>query len=338
MTIIYFSTVFRYAPNDQGGELVKLDWENKRVLNRVVISPKSLKINDPNPRGNSRGGRGIAVTNGKIYVASYCELQVFDLELNHLKNISHPLMSGLHEVFLVNDNQLWITCTPLDCALLLDLTTEKITKSYWPREMNAFQERWNLKPQELDKESDNRVKFLAAKENENPNHTHFNAISVWNGDVFGLLNRFGAVINLSNESVLIEEKNIWGCHNLLFSNEGLIFINDTRNQGIQIYDNKGKFIKRINLLPYHPISKKLKLYKMTAPLKVYLERRNLIKYGTVMPFFVRGLDINGDLLYFGISPASIICINWKTEQLIDVYNYSTDERIAVHGLRINKKE
>jgi hypothetical protein len=126
MTILYFSTVFRYAPNDQAGELVKLDWENKRVLNKVFVGPKTVTINDPNPRGNSRGGRGIVLANGKLFVASYCELQVYDLDLNPLFNITHPLMAGLHEIYKVNEHQLWLASTALDCALLLDLDTNEV--------------------------------------------------------------------------------------------------------------------------------------------------------------------------------------------------------------------
>jgi hypothetical protein len=335
MTNIYFTTVYRYAPNNQAGELVRLDWENKKVLNRVFVGPKSLEIDDPNPRGNSRGGRGVVVVGGKIYAASYCELQVYDQDFNLLRIISHPLMAGLHEIYKLNEQQLWITSTSLDCALLIDLVTDKVIKSFWPREIRTYQDRWNLTPQPLDKQADNRLKHIGVKENKDPNHTHFNAVSVWNDEVFGLLNRFGAVINLSTEKVLIEDKNIWGCHNLQFSKDGVIFINDTRNQGVHIFDSKGNFVKRINLLPFHPIGKKVKLYKKTAPLRVFLENKKIIKHGTVMPFFVRGLDLVGDHLFIGISPAAILCIDWRSEKLIDVFNYSSDIRMAVHGLKVD---
>jgi hypothetical protein len=115
----------------------------------------------------------------------------------------------------------------------------------------------------------------------------------------------------------------------------VIFINDTRNQGVHIFDSKGNFVKRINLLPFHPIGKKVKLYKKTAPLRVFLENKKIIKHGTVMPFFVRGLDLVGDHLFIGISPAAILCIDWRSEKLIDVFNYSSDIRMAVHGLKVD---
>jgi hypothetical protein len=334
MKNIYFTTVYRYAPNNQAGELVKLDWDNKKVLNQVFVGPKSLEIDDPNPRGNSRGGRGVAIAGGKIYAASYCELQVFDSDLNLIKIISHPLMAGLHELFKLNEEQLWLTSTSLDCALLIDLATDKVSQSFWPREMKAYQDRWDLTPQLLDKQADNRLKQIGMKENKDPNHTHFNAISVWNGEVFGLLNRFGAVINLTKGTILIEDKTIWGCHNLQFSKDGVIFINDTRNQGVHVYEKDGKLIKRINLLPFHPIGKKVPMYKKSAPLRVFLENKKIIKYGTVMPFFVRGLDLEGDHLFIGISPAAILCLDWRTERLIDCFNYSSDVRMAVHGLKV----
>jgi hypothetical protein len=56
MKKLYLSTVFRYAPVDQAGELLMVDWETKQVEKSVPVFPKALKFEDPNPRGNSRGG------------------------------------------------------------------------------------------------------------------------------------------------------------------------------------------------------------------------------------------------------------------------------------------
>jgi hypothetical protein len=334
MRALYFSTVFRYAPNDKAGELVKLDWDNKRIINKVFVGPKTMTIEDPNPRGNSRGGRGVVIVDGKVIVASYCELQVYDLELNHLYNITHPLMAGLHEIYTVNNHLLWLASTTLDCALLFDLNTEEVVQSIWPREMPSFQSHWNLKPLEIDKNADNRLKFIGMSEGKNPNHIHLNALATWNNDVYGLINRFGAIVNLTKGSILVEDKALWGCHNLRFLDDGTVFFNDTRNQGVSVFDKQGKFIKRINLLPFHPVGKKVNNYKKVASARKLLENLGLLKQATVMPFYVRGLDVVGDLLFVGMSPAAILCINWQSEKLIDTFDYSSDSRIAIHGLKV----
>ena len=58
--IVYFDTVKRTYPVREAGELVKLDWSAKKVLKTVPVYPFDPDIEeDSNPRGNSRGGKGM---------------------------------------------------------------------------------------------------------------------------------------------------------------------------------------------------------------------------------------------------------------------------------------
>jgi hypothetical protein len=314
--------------------LVKLDWENKHVIKKVSAAPKTITIDDPDLRANSRGGRGVVNAGGKVILASYCELQVYDLDLNHLYNYSHPLMVGLHEIHKVSERYLWLASTTLDCSLLFDLETSEVVDSFWPREMPEFQMRWNLFPLELDKNEDQRLRFIGKYEGRNPNHIHLNALSVWNDDVYALINRFGAIINLTKRTVLFEDRSVWGGHNLRFLEDGTAIFNDTRNQGIYFIDRQGSLIKRLDLIPFHPIGKKIPSYRRLNTIRKILERLKLNRQPTILPFYVRGLDIDGDILFVGISPAAILCIDWKKEKLIDLFDYSSDLRVSVHGLRI----
>lgn len=332
---IFFSTVFRYAPIDQAGELVKLDWENKQVVSKVSVAPRSLQFSDPNPRGNSRGGRGIAIINKKIIVAGYCELQVYDQQLNHLRNITHSLMSGLHEVYQAGENRLWVTSTTLNTGLLFNVDTGELLDEVWPQEIPAFKERWNLTPLQLDRSVDNRIRYLAKNIVKDPSHLHFNAITSFRGDLYGLFNRFGGVVNLSRQAVVLEDRSIYGAHNLIILPDGTIFVNDTRNQGVNIYNMDGRLVKRIDLLPFHKASRKVKHYKRADPVRKLLGALGMPRQDVVMPFFVRGLDIKDDLLYVGMSPAAILCVNWKTGTHVDTYDYTDDARKAIHGLHIN---
>ena len=334
MTKLYFSTVFRYAPIDQAGELVKIDWEEKRVEKKVPVLPKVLKFEDPNPRGNSRGGRGIAVVDGKVIMAGYCELQVYDFDLNPLFNISHNLFSGLHEVYYESDHRLWVTSTSLNTALLIDLDTGQLLDQFWPQEIPAFQERWGVKPRAINKEEDNRIRFLKKNIEKDPHHLHFNAFFRWKDENFGLFNRLGAVVNLTRNTVVFEDPKIKGCHNLNILDDGSIFINDTRNQAVNIYDMGGSLKKRINLLPMHPAGKKVLSRRLLNPARKLLNQVGLAKHEIAMPFFVRGMDIVEDLMYVGISPASVLCVNWESGKLVDSFTYTEDIRKAVHGLKV----
>jgi hypothetical protein len=290
---------------------VKLDWETKRVIRQVSAAPRTIAINDPDLRANSRGGRGVVIAGGRVILAAYCELQVYDLELNHLYNYSHPLMVGLHEIHKLSDRYLWLASTTLDCGLLFDLERSEVVDSFWPREMPEFQAHWDLKPLELDKNEDQRLKFIGKYEGRNPDHIHLNALTIWNNEVYALINRFGAIINLTRRTVLFEDRSAWGGHNLRFLDDGIAIFNDTRNQGVYFINQKGSLIKRINLSPFHPIGKKIPSYKRLEYLQKALDRLKLSHRPTILPFYVRGLDIDGDYLYIGISPASILCVDWK---------------------------
>jgi hypothetical protein len=267
-------------------------------------------------------------------MAGYCELQVYDLDLKPLFNISHNLMSGLHEVYHEVGHRLWVTSTSLNCALLIDLNTGKLLDQVWPQEVPTFQDRWGIKPRAINKKEDNRIRFLTKSIDRDPYHLHFNAFSTWKGEMFGLFNRLGAVVNLTTNTVVFEDPKIKGAHNLKILGDGTIFVNDTRNQAVNIYDMSGELKKRINLLPMHFAGKQVKRYKFLTPARQLLSTIGLSQQEIVMPFFVRGMDIQDDLLYVGISPASVLCLDWQSGNLVDSFTYSKDIRKAVHGLKV----
>ena len=110
---VYFSTVIRQAPLSAGGEVVKLDWINKKVLAVQPIVPTHPPVSATNTRGGTRGGRGILTPNGEVIVASYHSLHSFDLDLNPFRRISNSTFSNLHEI-CNQDNSIWSTSTEID--------------------------------------------------------------------------------------------------------------------------------------------------------------------------------------------------------------------------------
>ena len=85
---VYFGTVVRTAPVSEGGELIKLNWDDKTITRRVPIVPDNPSVaHDPNPRGNTRGCRGIQIRDGHVLAANYHTIEVFDRELNHERSI-----------------------------------------------------------------------------------------------------------------------------------------------------------------------------------------------------------------------------------------------------------
>jgi hypothetical protein len=347
---VFFSTVVREAPVQQAGEIVQLDWEQKAVAARAKIYPTNPELDDPNPRGNTRGGRGIAFFNGHILVCSYHTVCQYDPALTPIRDISNPLMVGLHEIYYPeNSGRLWVTATAIDAALEIDIETGETTRQLWPREVPSFQNELGLMPLEIDKDADNRGRFLSRHHLEHPHHLHLNAVCGWRGELHGLFSAFGAVVNLERGSVIIRETALRGAHNLVIREDGMTFINDTLGHSVRIYDlADGTLVKSIDLTQFDwvralvagdPMSSGLirslaRHPRISQPLQRILAGLHLMPSLPAWPLFVRGMALAGDWLFVGISPASILQIDWQTDKLVDAYTYSQDTHVSIHGLRV----
>jgi len=333
---VYFSTVVRSSPLLKGGEIVLLDWESKTIEAKQPIFPKNPEIIDPNPRGNGRGGRGIEFFGNDVVVADYHTLEIYDYKLNHKKDISHPLLASIHETFSQGDGMIWVTSTSIDAVLGLDLRQNgHMFQQYWPREMPEFQRRLGLMPLKIKKNDDNRTKFLEPKHNRHPSHLHLNAIAKWRGELYGLFNRFGVIANLDKEEIIIQDSSLDHPHNLLINEDGLAIVNNTYKYAIHFYDlNEGELIRTINLTEFKLIRGLLLKNKLNYFLKGLLKKLFLPQIDVPKAVFVRGLDRVGNLLFVGISPATILCIDLENGKLLDSYSYTDNVNVCVHGLKV----
>jgi hypothetical protein len=332
---IYFSTVVRTAPIHQGGELIKLDWDRKKISARQNIVPENPDVSsDLNPRGKTRGCRGIEIVNNRIIAANFHSLEIFDRNLNKIKTISNENMVGLHEIYHTKDQKIWVSSTTIDGALLIDLKTGETLDQYWPRDMNFFQSRFNLTPLQIDKEADNRDKFLVYQKKFDNSHLHLNAVKEFKGEVFALFNKLGVVANLTKRDVLLQDKRIVGAHNILFPDERTLIINNTKKGRTMLFDiNNQSLIKELNLKKYRVVRNHIFWSWINYKIAIWL-RKLKIKNSIIAarPLFVRGLHKIDNLLFVGISPAMILCFDLNKERLIDYYIYSKDTRVAIHGI------
>lgn len=332
---IYFSTVVRSAPQEQGGEIVLLNWESKTIESNKPIVPANPEIYDPNPRGNSRGGRGIELFNNRVVVANYHTLEVYDRNLLHQLNVSHPLMVGLHEICRVTDEQVLISSTAIDAALLVDLGTNNIIKQYWPREMPGLQKALNLIPLDINKQIDNRTLFLDEGNTRRKGHIHLNAVAAWNGETFALFNRIGAIVNLDRDEIVVQDKSLLQPHNLHIDKDGMAVVNNTFKRSVHIYNLHTREMERtINLTSIGLVRRLMIKHDPSYLLKAVLKEAVLHKISAPRPIFVRGLDRYENLLFVGISPATILCLDWKSGALVDSYHYSNDVSVCIHGLKV----
>ena len=318
--IIYFDTVRRKRPVPEGGELVKLDWQAKKVLRAIPVFPSDPDIiDDPNPRGNSRGGKGILIRGGEVFVGTYHTLLVFDLGLNLKRRISNHLFANIHEMCFAGED-IWLSATTLDCAVLVD-PRGRTLRTWWPREEPLLQKRYGLEPMEIDKAADNRLSRLHDELSLKPSHTHLNAVCRDGGRTFALLNRLGALVQIEPDvRIAVDDGGLRGCHSPRIIGDGSqLVVCSSLQKELLFYDLKnGRLLQRIRLLDFGPVEE--------------LHRKH-----PDQPFnrsiFVRGLDVIGEnRLLAGIAPASILEIDAERRRLLDWFGYSDDVGDAVHGL------
>ena len=333
---IYFGTIVRTAPVNEGGSLFKLDWDNKTIIKEVPILPTEPRLDhDPNARGNVRGCRGIRVHGDEVIVADYHSLNIFDKDLNLKRKLSHGLMVGLHEIDLAGES-IWVSSTTLDAVLKYRLADGEYEAAYWPREMQVFQRKLGISPLPIDKNIDNRQTFLDNASFRGPSHLHLNAVCEFHGEVYALFHSRCMVVNLTTRTVVIEDANLKHAHNLIIEAPGRVYVNDTHRTVIREYDlQTGKPIRAIVIKKMPGIKALLFRTTLRALKELGASFFSSKRKATARPLYLRGLAINKDFIFAGFSPATIIKIDKKTGQLVDYYFHSTDARVCIHGLECN---
>lgn len=330
---IYFGTVARAAPVSEGGSLFKLDWERKAIIRMVPIVPVQPSLyHDPNARGNVRGCRGIGIVNDTVIAADYHTLNFYDRDLNLQRKMTHGLMVGLHETHITGSS-IWVTSTTLDAALKYRLEDGTLEASYWPREMPEFQDTLKLEPLVIDKNIDNRLNFLEKNSFRGPSHLHLNAVCEFRGEVYALFHSKCIVANLSKGTIVIQDENLKHAHNLLMEEPGVVYINDTHRTVVRQYDlQSGQQIRAINIRKMRGI-KSLLLKSATRAIRdMGVSFFGSGRKATAKPLYLRGLAVYGDYIFAGFSPATIVCIDKITGELVDYYFHSNDMRVCIHGL------
>lgn len=121
MTRLIISTCTRAVSSDMpSGHLYSIDLERLKVLQKTAgIEPPYRQL-DLNPRGGMRGLKGMSLRNTELVVANYSVLFFFDCKWNLLQTMTHPSISGLHEIYYAADG-IWVTSSVNDLIARFDL-------------------------------------------------------------------------------------------------------------------------------------------------------------------------------------------------------------------------
>ena len=332
---IYFGTIVRAAAVNDGGSLLKLDWNTKTILNEVPIVPADPALDhDPNARGNVRGCRGIRVFGDEIIAADYHTLNFFDRDLNLKRKMTHGLMAGLHEVDIAGES-IWVSSTSLDAVLKYRLDNGALETQYWPREMPEFQNELDIEPLPIDKNIDNRETFLDSASFRGPSHLHLNAVCEYQGEVYALFHSKCVVANLTRGTIVIRDDKLKHAHNLIIEEPGLVLINDTHRAVVREYDlASGRQTRAIDIKKMPGIKKLVFKSALRALREMGVSFFSSRRKATARPLYLRGLAVDENYIFAGFSPATIARIDRKTGELIDYYFHSSDVRVCIHGLTV----
>jgi hypothetical protein len=116
---VAITSVVRYAMDTEiSGCLRVLDLDKGR-LSFVTPSPEStFRQADPNPRGGTRGTRGVSVYGDRLVVANSERLFVFDSSWRLLAELTNDYMADVHDV-LAEECGIWVAATGIDRLLLV---------------------------------------------------------------------------------------------------------------------------------------------------------------------------------------------------------------------------
>jgi len=187
--IIYVSTVGRGKRKEEASRVYKIDTSSGKILTSVRLP---LSMTDlENPRGGCRGGRGLAFHKNKLYAAIFdgvCELNPDDLFIKkcywfkEIKDI-HQIYSMPDSLVVINSwNNQWGMVTKGEWKLKQDLSNLHIGEPINPA-------------------------FISLGCTDT---LHLNSICVSEDTIFpyGLLSKAGAIVNLNNNTILMDNKDL----------------------------------------------------------------------------------------------------------------------------------
>ncbi len=332
---VYFSTVSRRADVREGGELVRLDWDTKRVVAKVPVFPSDPEVVDLNPRGGTRGGRGVAIVDDRVLVNSYHSIIIHGRDLDERRRITHPLMAGLHELADPGDGTLWVAATAIDAALRVDLGTGEIVDSRWPRADSGLRSRLQIEDLPIDRTADQRHESQLGPHRGDLGHLHLNAITFRDGALLGLANHHGAILDLDANEVVLQHPELRMNHNLVALDDGTVLTSGTTRGSVLRWDlDRGVVRSSVRLLSSAWVRRHERRHRIAHAIGRLAQLSGLAHGQVAHPLFVRGVAGNEGSLFVGISPAAILELDSATGRVVDAFAYSTDVRTCIHGIAL----
>lgn len=120
MTRLIVSTSIRRVPPDvPSGHLYVVDLDTLKIRQKTGMIEAPYRQFDLNPRGGIRGVKGMGLFQNELAVANYSVLFIFDCKWNLVRAMTHPSVSGIHEIYFT-EHGIWVTSTANDMLVKFD--------------------------------------------------------------------------------------------------------------------------------------------------------------------------------------------------------------------------
>jgi hypothetical protein len=188
-TRVAVTTVRRHAPpGEPSSFLYVVHLGERSTVRRIALPESPHRADDPNPRGGTRGARGVGAFGNRLVVASADRLFVLDPSWQIVDEITHRWMGGLHGLLAERD-AIWVTSTAADLVLKLDWNGELLDAWSWREDADLVNTLGVRSAPAFDESRDYRIPSAGIAAND---VGHLNALTRSDG---GLVVTFGQLVS-----------------------------------------------------------------------------------------------------------------------------------------------
>jgi hypothetical protein len=306
---LYVSTVIRRSTDrEMTGFFYKVDWRSKEIVAKIPVPPTYSGL--VGSRGGSRGGRGMAVFDGKLYAATFDKVLVYDTDYRLQLAFSHPLVLGHHEI-QVDAEGIWCCSTLIDALVRLDHAAQLLDACFLSEEPALLGAGARLVPR------DRAQNYLAEAEQDDDGtlldeQFHLNTVTQGKDEVHAFACTRGHLLRIRPRVELIATlPQLVGAHNVQLR-QGRLFANNTQARAFEIYEPEDL---------------------MSPAVRVQLDDTVGRSEQFATSGWIRGMCwVEPALVVVGTSPAGLISIDVAKGRVVDRLQLEADVEHAVHGL------
>jgi hypothetical protein len=120
VTAVAVTTAVRHVGRTSFSGYVRiLDLDSGETVHCEPVPESPWRSVDPNPRGGTRGAKGMSAHGERLVICNSDSVFVLDSRLREVAAFSHPLAGAIHDV-LAEEDGIWVTCSNADLLIKLD--------------------------------------------------------------------------------------------------------------------------------------------------------------------------------------------------------------------------